>query len=193
MVETPQIYGGEKVFEYRLLPLKGMENNNIFRINNLTDKTLQNTNEPSARTYTHLHHPFSDFPTLKSHVLPHFVVYNTASKLALVTETEDSELEAKYGSIIPDIQLIKQYWDLIKPPADSKYFVKDEDAYQFGYQVKKEPRPPRRPQKPPPDSPREVFRGYMMEMTIREYEEEFGVTWVGPRHGSEREDEDVSE
>lgn len=157
MTFTLGIYGDQQVFDYHLLPLEDLGNSNTFRINNLTDETLRNTDNASLRAYTHLQYPFTDFLTLQSHVWPYFVVFNTSSKLALLSSKAVSESQIKHGSIILGNLRVRRVWNTMTPPSNRKYYLVAEDANQFGYRVRKASKPSRRPQTPLPDRPKEIF------------------------------------
>ncbi|KAH9077105.1 hypothetical protein EDB83DRAFT_2311708 [Lactarius deliciosus] len=71
----------DEVYEYTLLAHQSMQKIPIRRQNSTLPSDLPTPTEPPAENFTYYHYPYHDFPTIKSHVHPRFVICDSGPKL----------------------------------------------------------------------------------------------------------------
>ncbi|ETW80161.1 hypothetical protein HETIRDRAFT_171351 [Heterobasidion irregulare TC 32-1] len=120
-------YGSQRVFKYRLIPLRD-KLTNIIRYNRpVVVEGPYPDIFPAAETEFSAHkYPFDTLPPLYSHVLPHFVIANAVEKLygmeSIPTHVRDAIVDVlgvdgkRAVQIIKDIQRIYGSWVDTKVP-----------------------------------------------------------------------------
>ncbi|KIM44011.1 hypothetical protein M413DRAFT_443076 [Hebeloma cylindrosporum] len=139
-----------RTFEYRLLVPPSMKSVPIFR------RKVEDSKSTNAEDYEVHPFPYNTFPVIKSHVLPHFVIYNAGKKLAAM-----SNKPAVYGAFITTNAHIEGVSDVALKAMDLFYRWTRADPLPADWMSKSPPsmrKPPSHSSRVPTEPPRQSKR-----------------------------------
>lgn len=128
-----QLYDASSLFDYTLVPLQTMESTYLHRVD-----------DPSLieKTYTRSQYPFAGFPTLRSHVHPHLVIFNLCDKLKSSPGTAlylSFHTDREVRTTFVDMLSVYRIWMGAHPRRAAGFYVNGPDAASPGFCSSEDP------------------------------------------------------